>query len=148
VLIEDLEQGRGAQGGTAREAPKLGDAGGVVVTQEDGEEPACDGEADALGLGGGGELGLQVGGEADAKTLGVLEGSQAKLQLGKLMVEVGELLLVRGGVEVAQDGVGLTVEGLAAEAALLGMLGYVAVLSQEDGAGTGEPFERRYDTHG
>jgi hypothetical protein len=55
LFVEDAEQGSGAQGGSAREASELGDAGGVV-TLEDGQETACDGEADALGLGGGGEL--------------------------------------------------------------------------------------------
>ena len=53
--------------------------------------------------------------------------------MGELLVELGELLLVRGGVEVTQGGVGLAVEALAREAALLGVAGDVAVSAEEDG---------------
>jgi hypothetical protein len=61
---------------------------------------------------------------------------------------VGELLVVRSGVEVAQDAIGLAVETLAGKAALLGLLGDVALLAQEDTGGAGEPLEWRYDTRG
>ena len=70
------------------------------------------------------------------------------MQLADLLSEVGELLLVRGRVEVAQGTVSLAVEALAREAALLGVVGDVAVLAEEDGAGTGESLEGSYDTHG
>ncbi len=70
------------------------------------------------------------------------------MQLAELLVEVGDLLALLSGVEVAQGGVGLAVEGLTRESALLGVPGDVAVSAQEDGAGTGESLEGRYDTHG
>jgi hypothetical protein len=68
--------------------------------------------------------------------------------LGELLVELGELLQMHGGVFVTQGTLGLAVEGLTAEPALLGSLRDVAVPSEVDTAGTGEPFERRYDTRG
>jgi len=50
----------------------LGNAGDLVA-QEDFEEAAGDGQADAFGLGGAGELGLQVGGDNNGVALFVLE---------------------------------------------------------------------------
>jgi hypothetical protein len=146
-FVEDVQQDPGAQGGRAREASQLGNAGGGI-TQQDTEESASGGQADALGLGGGCESSLQVGTDQDTAALGVLEGLDALSQSGELFVEVGESLLVRGGVEVTQGAAGLAVEALAGDAALLGVVGDVAASSEEDGAGAGESLERRYDTHG
>jgi hypothetical protein len=126
----------------------LGDAGGGIITQQDAQESACDGEADAFGLGGGSELGLRVLAELDTKALGVLERLNAASQLGELFLELGEPLAVLAGVEVAECAVGLAVETLAGESALAGVVGDVAVSAEEDTGGAGEPFERRYDTHG
>jgi hypothetical protein len=148
VLVEDLERGPGTQGGTAREAPELGDAGSLLVTEEDRQQPACDGEAGAPGPGTGGEVGLRVGAYQNTEALGVLEGVKAGPQLADPLAEVGELLPVEASIEVAQGAVGLAVEALAREPALEGLPGDVAVPAEEDGAGTGEPLERRYDTRG
>ena len=115
---------------------------------EDGEESACDGEADALGLGGGSELCLRIGGDFDRAALGVLEGLKSRVQSGELFVKQGELLQMAAGVEVAQGAVGLAIEALTRESALLGLLGDVAVLAEEDNRGTGESVERSYDGHG
>jgi hypothetical protein len=125
----------------------LGDAGGGL-TQQDAQQAACDGEADTLGLGGGDELGLRVGPDQDTEALGVLEGVKAGLQLAELLVEVGELSLVRCGVEATQGAVGLAVGAPAREAALKGVTADVAVSSEEDTGGAGEPLQRRYDARG
>jgi hypothetical protein len=71
LFVENLQQGSGTHGGSARKATQLGDAG-CMLTQEDGQESARNGEADPLGLGAGGEVGLQVGTDVDTAALGLL----------------------------------------------------------------------------
>jgi hypothetical protein len=78
VLIEDLQQGSRTQAGLATEAAEPGDAGRPRA-EEDGEEAAGDRQADAFGLGGAGELGLQVGGEDQAVALGGLEATELNI---------------------------------------------------------------------
>jgi hypothetical protein len=80
--------------------------------------------------------------------LGVLDGLKTRVQLAQLLMEEGELLPTAAGIEVAEGTIGLAVETLARESALPGIAGDGAASSEEDGAGTGESFERRYDTHG
>ena len=123
------------------EPPQLGDAGGLVA-QEDAEQAAGDRQADAFGLGGAGELGLQVGGEDDGPAPLGLELLQAGSQVGDLLLQAGELLLLGGAVEVAEDGVGFAVEALARDAALLGVVADVAAAAEADDGGTGETQRR------
>jgi hypothetical protein len=123
----------------------LGDAGGVGA-EEDAEQAVGDGEADALGLGGAGELGLLVRVEEDVVGLRL---GQALLGPGQLLVQVVDLLaqlpdLVggRGGaVDGGEDGVGLAVEALARDLALLGQRGDGAVGAEAGGGGAGEAAE-------
>src|SRR5207248_11325667 len=53
-----------------------------------------------------------------------------------------------GRVKVAQDGVGLAVQTLTRDAALLGVLSDVAMRAEEDNRGAGEAVKGRYDAHG
>jgi len=69
-------------------------------------------------------------------------------QLGDLLLQPRDLLLVLSALEVTKGRVGLAVQALPGDAALLGVLGDVPVLAQEDGRGTGEAVQRRYHTHG
>jgi hypothetical protein len=46
----------------------------------------------------------------------------------------------QGGVEDNSDGVGLTVQGLAEDATLVGQSGDLAVAATEDGMGAGDPL--------
>jgi hypothetical protein len=119
----------------------LGHTGGAV-RQQDGQQAAGDGEADALGLGDGGELGLAVivGGEGVAQA--PLQVVAAGLELIELLLEAEGVPAVRQGIEVVEDAVGLAVEGLAAQAVLPGASGDVAVAAEEDGAGAGEAVEQ------
>jgi hypothetical protein len=121
---------------------------GTLLRQQDSKEPACDGKADAFGLSGGGEVGLQVGRDLDTKALGVLEGLEVGLELAELILKQGELLLMRSSVEVTQSGVSLAVKALAGETALLGVEGDSAVWTEEDTRSTGESLKGSYDTHG
>jgi hypothetical protein len=113
VLVEDLQNGAGVQAGPAAEASQLGDAGGLVA-QQDGQKAASDRQADAFGLGGGSELGLPVGIDDDGIAPLGLEQVQAFLQFGGLLLQSVDLLLLRGDVEVAQDGVGFAIQPLRA----------------------------------
>src|SRR5262249_12838750 len=119
VLVEDLECRSGAEPGLVAETAQLGDAGGVL-TQQDGEEASGDGQADAFGLGGAGELGMQQGGDNDGLAQLVLEAVELSLLVSELLVQAGELLLVGGRVEVAKNRVSLTIQTLARDAAPLG----------------------------
>ena len=56
----------------------------------------------------------------------------------ELLAEPQGFLAVRKAVEVIADGVGVAVEGLSAEAVLLGESCDVAVASEEDSGGAGE----------
>src|SRR5207248_9140970 len=53
-----------------------------------------------------------------------------------------------GRVKVAQDGVGLAVQTLTRDAALLGVLSDVAMRAEEDNRSAGEAVQGRYDAHG
>jgi hypothetical protein len=115
----------------------LGDARGALP-QRDLQEAAGDGQADALGLGDGGELGLAILVQDDGLFQAALKVVAAGLELVPLLPEAPDFLAVTLAVEVAEDGAGLAVDGLSAEAVLLGQSCDVAVASEEDGGGAGE----------
>src|SRR5262249_31278189 len=147
VLVADRQQRPGAEAGLVAVPAQLGDAGGVL-TQQDGEEAAGDGQADAFGLGGAGELGLQRGGDDDGLAQLVLEAVEVRLPVGELLVQAVELLLLRGRVEVAEDGVGLTVETLPRDAALLGEVADGAARAEADDGGAGQTLRGYYEDYG
>ena len=145
--IEDGQQRRGTAGGGVRPAPQLRDTGSLPAEYRLQQTPR-DGQADAFGLSGAGELSLDIGSDADTKTLVGFEGAQTLAQVGELLLEVGELLLMGSGIEVTKCGVCLAVEALAADAALVCVVGDVAVSAEEDTRGAGESFAWSYDRHG
>jgi hypothetical protein len=57
---------------------------------------------------------------------------KARLQVGDGLSQAGDLLSVRGQVEVAKDAVGFAVEALPRDAAPVGMVGDVTALAEED----------------
>jgi hypothetical protein len=107
-------------------------------TETDSEQGAGGAEADPQGLGGGGELGLAVGVEDDGSSELLLPFGGAALGLGEALLEVVELAAVGGALDDGGGGVGLAVKGLAANAALRGQGGDVAVVTEEDGVGAGQ----------
>jgi hypothetical protein len=147
VVVEDFQQGPGAQGGLMTQASQGGD-GGSAVAQEGSEEAAGDRQANAFGLGGGSELGQQVGGADDGLAQLDLGPPQTGLQVGDLLLQPGQRLPDRRGVEVAEDGVGFAVEPLAADAAVDGVTGDLAACSEEDQGGAGKAIGDGYDAHG
>jgi hypothetical protein len=70
------------------------------------------------------------------------------MQPGELLLEVSDVSQVGTGVEVTKGGVCLAVEGLTRDAALLCVLGDLAVPAEEDTGGAGESFAWGYDAHG
>jgi hypothetical protein len=114
---------------------------GSTLAEEDGQEAAADGEADALGLRGSGERGLLVLAEDDGLVEAALHVSAAGLQLVELLAEAEGFLAVAFAVEVVAYGVGLAVDGLSAGAALLGQSGDVAVATEEGSRSAGETIQ-------
>jgi hypothetical protein len=108
------------------------------LAETDDQEAAGEGEADALGLGRGGELGLLVLIDNDGLRQAPLQVIAAGLELVELLAEAQGFLAVGQAIEVVADSVGMAVDGLSAEAVLLGESCDVAVASEEDGGGAGE----------
>ena len=65
-----------------------------------------------------------------------------------LLLQVGDVLEVGRVLEVLQEGMGLAVQGLPRDIALLGVMRDGAVVAEEDDAGAGEAVLGSYDTHG
>jgi hypothetical protein len=117
-----------------------------VVAEEDAQQAVGDGEADAFGLGGAGELGLLVGAQGDGVALllgqALLGPGQALVQVVDLLVQLLEVVGGGGGaVDGGEDGVGLAVEALARDLALPGQRGDGAVGAEAGGGGAGEAAE-------
>jgi hypothetical protein len=77
------------------------------------QEPACDAEADALGLGNDGELALLLGGDLDGDLEPLLEGLDLGPLLGELLLEFVDAGPGSGAVHGVGDLSGLAVERLA-----------------------------------
>jgi hypothetical protein len=136
-LVEDRQHRPRARASGLRPAAQPGHAGGPRA-QQDGEEAVGDGEADALGLGGGGELGeaVVVGGDGGGEAPEVVT---TGLELVQLLPQAQGLLAV--AVEVVAHGTGLAVDVLPAGAALAGQPCDVAVATEEGGGGAGEALQ-------
>jgi hypothetical protein len=130
TLVEDLQQRPRPLAGGLRPAAQLGHAGGPCA-QRDLQEAAGDGEADALGLGHGGELGLAVVVEEDRAVEAPPQVVAVGLALVELLSQAEDLLAVPIAVELIEDGGVVAVDGLSAEAVLLGESGDVAVAAAE-----------------
>jgi len=138
-VIEDLQQRPRLLASGLRPATQLGYAGGPC-TQRNLQEAAGDGEADALGLGHGGELGLAVVVEKDRVSEASLQGVATGLALVELLSEAEDFLAL--AVQVLQDGVAVAVDGLSAEVMQLGEACDIAVATEEDGGGAAKAIEK------
>jgi hypothetical protein len=139
-VIEGREQGRGPLAGGLGPAAELGHAGGARA-EYDLQEASGGGQANALGLGGGSELGLAVLVEGGGPVEAPLEVVAVGLDLVGLLAEAEGLLLVAEAVEVVAYGIGLAVDGWPAGAALSGQSCDVAVAAEEGGGGAGDAVE-------
>jgi hypothetical protein len=139
-LVEGLQQDPAALAGGLGPAAEFGNAGGALA-ECDLQEAAGDGQTNALGLGDGSELGLAIFVEDDGVVQTPLQVVAVSLDLVELLSEAEDLLAMTLGVEVSADGVGLSVDGLSACAALAGQSRDVAVASAEGGGGAGDAVE-------
>jgi hypothetical protein len=146
-LIQDGQQFRAASAGLLAEAAELGDTGRLTflarllasgLVQQDGEQAAADGQADAFGLGSAGKGGAAIVVEEEGVGKQVVELSEALLEGGDLFAEMLELMLRVVSVKGAQELLGVAVESLAGEAEQAGALGDQPVWTVEDGMGIGD----------
>jgi hypothetical protein len=145
--VEHVQQRGRAPGGRARQAAESGDAGqtesavGFVsqgLGQQRAEEAAGDGQADALGLSGAGELGQGVVIDEDGLLELAAERSTFGVEAVDLVLEILEVPLAGGAVDGLEDFGGVAVERLAADAGALGLLADRAVGPVEDGSRVGD----------
>src|SRR5206468_11779454 len=95
-------------------AAEFGNTGGAWA-ENDVQEPTGDGQADAFGLSGGGELRLAVLVHNHRVVEASLQVGTVGPGLFELLAQGEDFLAVRLRVEVGADGVGLAVDGLPAE---------------------------------
>jgi hypothetical protein len=93
-------------------------------------------------LGGGSELRLTVLVKQDGIVEAALQVLTMAAGLFDLLVEAGDFLAVCGCVELVAEGVGVPVDGLAAQAVLAGEVGDGAVASEEGGGGAGDALAK------
>ena len=136
-LVEHSQRRRGLAAGLLGPPPQAGHGRGGRA-EEDRQQGAGGGQADALGLGRGGEPGLPVGPPGDGPRQLLAQAVGLGPGLGELAAQLGQGPREAVGVEVAGDGLGLAVQPLPRGAAAAGQAGDVAVTAPEDGVGAGD----------
>jgi hypothetical protein len=111
-LVEHPEQVASVLAGLERGSSPCGHARDGNRPRHDVQEPACDAEADPLGLGNDGELALLLGGDLDGVTEPFLEDADLGSVVGELVLEFVDAGLGRGTVHGVGDLLGLAVERL------------------------------------
>jgi hypothetical protein len=142
VLVQHLQQRRGPLSSGLGPTAQFGNTGSAL-SQDDVQEPTGDRQADAGGLGRGGELGLAVLIEDHGIVEASLQVVSACLNLFELLAAAEEFQAVRRCVEVVADGVGLSVDGLTAESIVLGEACDRSVVSEEGSGGASEALGNR-----
>ncbi len=142
-LIEDLEQAAGVLAGPEGRPSQGRHTRGGSHPRHDLQESPGHAEADPLGLGDDGELGLLLGGDLQGELQPLLEGLNLGVPLGELPVKPVDPGLDRNAIDGLDDLVGLAIERLPRLIALLGHRGDVAVSAAEDGEGAGDTLRDR-----
>lgn len=141
-LVEDGEQGRRLVAGVLGGSAQGGDAGCRRRATDDLEQATSDREADAFGLGDGGEVLLHLRGEQDGTSESFLE----RPNLGLLAVELLAKLVDLGLGDLALDGLNdlmsLTVEGLAGLGSLLSQGGDTAITAAQNRETAGDELRK------
>jgi hypothetical protein len=109
-----------------------------VFPQKDGQQAACHRQADALGLGGGGEAGAAVLVAVDRAAQLLAQPVAAAAQPGQPATELGEPGASSVGQGAVLQRLSLPVECLSGLSALSGEGSDVAVLSEKNGVGAGD----------
>ncbi len=91
---------------------------------------------------------MEFAGDGNGMALKVAKSVPVLLRLAELLMQRGDLKLMGAEIEVAEDGVGFAIEPLPGDATLLGVVGDVAVGSEEDDRSTGKTGRWDYHVHG
>jgi hypothetical protein len=137
VLVQNLQQRRGALGSGLGPAAEFRNAGGALA-EDNLQKTTGDRQTDAGGLGGGGELSLAIVVEDNGAIKASLPVGPPRLGLFELLAEAEDFLAVSLCVEISADGVGLSVDGLSAESVFLGDACDGAIASEECSGGAGD----------
>ena len=147
-LIKDLEQAAGVLAGLEGGTPEGRHAGDGLGPGHDPQESPGDAEADPLGLGDDGELGLLLGGDLEGELQPILEGLDFGMPLGEFSTKAVDSGLGRDAIDGLDDLLGLAIERLPRLIAVLGHPGKITVSTTEDGEGAGDPLrEGGHGTH-
>jgi hypothetical protein len=142
-LIEHLEQSAGALAGLEGRPSQGRHARGGSRPRHDLEESPGDAEADPLGPGDDGELGLLLGGDLAGELQLLPEGVNFGVPLGELSVKPVDPGLDHNAVDGLDDHLGLAIERLPRLSAFLGHPSDVAVSAAEDSEGAGDTLRDR-----
>jgi hypothetical protein len=142
-LIEHPEQAPGVRAGLEGRPPQGRHARDRLRPGHDSQESPGHAQADALGLGDGGELILLIGGDLDGVLESLLKGLDLGLAAVELLLEFVDAGLGVGAVDGGGDLLGLAVERLSRLITVTGHLGDIAVSSAEDREGAGDTLRDR-----
>jgi hypothetical protein len=142
-LIEDLEQEAGVLAGLEGGPPEGRHARDGLRPGHDPQESSGDAQADPLGLGDDGELGLLLGGDLDGELELLLEGLDFRMPLGEFSLKAVDPGSGRDAIDGLDNLLGLAIERLSRLIAVLGHSGDVTVSAAEDGESAGDPLRDR-----
>ena len=142
-LVEDFQQACGLLARLVGDSSQGGDAGGGLRPVDDPEEPAGDAEADALGLGDGGELVSLLRGDLDGMIQAIPEDLDLDLSLIELVTKVVDLGPDGLAIDGLDDLLGLAIKRLSRLVAAPGHLGHIAVSTTEDREAAGDKLGDR-----
>jgi hypothetical protein len=108
------------------------------AAEQDGQQASGDGQADALGLSGAGELGLALRVAADDLGELVIQLGDAVVKALRLLEQLLESWVVVGASDGVEDLGVVAVESLSGGTAQSCALADVAVMAVEDGGGVGD----------
>jgi hypothetical protein len=142
-LIEYLEQAARVLAGLKGRPPEGRHARGGSRARHDLQESPGHAEADPLGLGDDGELGLLLGGDLEGELPLLPEGLNFSVPLGELSVKPVDPGLDHNAIDGLDDLLGLAIERLSRLVTFLGHPGDVAISAAEDGEGAGDTLRDR-----
>jgi hypothetical protein len=142
-LIEDPEQEAGVLARLEGRPPEGRHARNDLRPGHDPQESPGHAEADPLGLGDDGELGLLLGGDLEGVLEPLLEGLDFDMPLGEFSLKPVDPGPGRDAIDGLDDLLGLAIERLSRLIAVLGHPGDVTISSAEDGESAGDTLRDR-----
>ncbi len=136
--VEDPEQNASVLSGLEGGASQRRHTRDGLGSGHDAQEPLCDAQADALGLGDSGEFVLLVASDLDGVLQPRAEGPILGLLVGQSSPQVIDAGFGRGAVDGLDDLLGLAVERLTRLLPIVGQRDDIAVSATENGEGAGD----------